>query len=58
MPAHQLRDHAVPCFACGVVKVHGCLSARTMTWNISGKCNAHEELAAQVAKRAKVLHGV
>jgi hypothetical protein len=52
-----MRERAVPCFACGLVEVHGVLSPRTMTWNVSGKCDVHEDLPAQVAARAKANHG-
>jgi hypothetical protein len=52
-----MRERAVPCFACGLVKVHGVLSPRTMTWNVSGRCDAHEDLAVQVSKHAEAICG-
>jgi hypothetical protein len=53
----RMREREVPCSMCGVVKVHGVLSPRTMTYNLSGKCDAHESLAAQVAKHAEAIYG-
>jgi hypothetical protein len=53
----RMREREVPCFMCGVVKVHGVLAPRTMTYNLSGKCDAHESLAVQVSKQAEAIYG-
>ena len=57
MTVQRMREREVPCFMCGVVKVHGVLAPRTMTYNLSGRCDVHESLPAQVAKHAEVIYG-
>lgn len=52
----QPRERPVPCIMCGVSYRYGKPYFRTMTWNQSARCDAHEDVPAQVAKRAKVKH--
>ena len=49
----QPRERPVPCLMCGLSYRHGKPSFRTMTWNNSGRCDAHEDIPVQVAKRAE-----